>query len=183
MRTTSTRLWRRKAPTRATWSRAQTATTWCVPNPVLHQTLLPHRPNGIQRKKLAVRNAICFHLSSSESTRAASLRARTRGPLWRGQMLRQLRLVQTIFQVAPHPGGNPGANLKSISHRYYLREVALEWELTKKPCICPWVVSRVVKYFDLDIGQAGHQSSTPGHTLKRFFSNLNLSSNEVYYTA
>ena len=25
---------------------------------------------------------------------------------------------------SPHPGGNPGANLKSISPRYYLREVA-----------------------------------------------------------
>jgi len=33
--------------------------------------------------------------------------------------------------VAPsHPGGNPGENLKSISHRCYLREVAFEWELT-----------------------------------------------------
>ena len=29
------------------------------------------------------------------------------------------------------PGGNPGANLKSISHRCYLREVAFEWKLTK----------------------------------------------------
>ena len=31
-----------------------------------------------------------------------------------------------------HPGGNPGANLKSISHRCYLREVVFEWELTKE---------------------------------------------------
>ena len=30
------------------------------------------------------------------------------------------------------PGGDPGANLKSISHRCYLREVAFEWELTKE---------------------------------------------------
>ena len=30
-----------------------------------------------------------------------------------------------------HPGGNPGANLKSISHRCYLFEVAFVWELTK----------------------------------------------------
>ena len=27
---------------------------------------------------------------------------------------------------SPHPGGNPGANPKSISHRCYLREVAFE---------------------------------------------------------
>ena len=29
-----------------------------------------------------------------------------------------------------HPAGNPRANLESISHRCYLREVAFEWELT-----------------------------------------------------
>jgi hypothetical protein len=43
-----------------------------------------------------------------------------------------------------HPGGNLGANLKSISHRFFLREVAFERDLTKKPYIYPWVVSRVV---------------------------------------
>jgi len=30
-----------------------------------------------------------------------------------------------------HPGGNPGANLMSISHRCHLEEVAIVWELTK----------------------------------------------------
>jgi len=30
------------------------------------------------------------------------------------------------------PGGNPGANLKSISHRCYLPEVAFVWDLTKE---------------------------------------------------
>ena len=30
-----------------------------------------------------------------------------------------------------HPGGNPGANLKSIYHRCYLREEAFEWQLTE----------------------------------------------------
>ena len=29
-----------------------------------------------------------------------------------------------------HPGGNPGANVKSISHRCHLFEVAFVWELT-----------------------------------------------------
>ena len=32
---------------------------------------------------------------------------------------------------SPSPGGNPGANIKSISHRCYLRKEALKWELTK----------------------------------------------------
>ena len=36
-----------------------------------------------------------------------------------------------------HPGGNPGANLKSISHRCYLREVAFEWELTRETIYLP----------------------------------------------
>ena len=37
----------------------------------------------------------------------------------------------------PHPGGNPGANLKSISRRYYLREAAFEWELTTETIYLP----------------------------------------------
>ena len=36
-----------------------------------------------------------------------------------------------------HPGGNPGPNLKSISHRCYLREVAFVWELTKETIVLP----------------------------------------------
>ena len=36
-----------------------------------------------------------------------------------------------------HPGGNPGANIKSVSHRCYLREVAIEWELTKETLYLP----------------------------------------------
>ena len=35
------------------------------------------------------------------------------------------------------PGDNPGANLRSISHRCYLREVAFEWELTRKNIYLP----------------------------------------------
>ena len=31
-----------------------------------------------------------------------------------------------------HPVGNPGANLKSISHGSYLFEVAFVWKLTKE---------------------------------------------------
>ena len=36
-----------------------------------------------------------------------------------------------------HPGGNPGANLKSISHRCYLILVAFVWELTKETIHLP----------------------------------------------
>ena len=36
-----------------------------------------------------------------------------------------------------HPGGNPGANLKSISHRRYLFDVAFVWELTKETIHLP----------------------------------------------
>ena len=36
-----------------------------------------------------------------------------------------------------HPGGNPGANLKSISHRCHLFEVACVWELTKEAIDLP----------------------------------------------
>jgi len=35
------------------------------------------------------------------------------------------------------PGGTPGANLKSISNRCYLREVAFEWKWTKETIYFP----------------------------------------------
>ena len=40
-------------------------------------------------------------------------------------------------KVLIHPECNPGANLKSISYRCYLREVAFEWELTKEIIYLP----------------------------------------------
>jgi len=36
-----------------------------------------------------------------------------------------------------HPGGNPGANRESISHRCYLFEIAFVWELTKETIHLP----------------------------------------------
>ena len=36
-----------------------------------------------------------------------------------------------------HLEGNPGANLKSTSHRCYLLEVAFVWELTKETIVLP----------------------------------------------
>ena len=44
---------------------------------------------------------------------------------------------QTIFSLSPHPGGNPGANLKSISHRFHPILVAFVWELTKETIDLP----------------------------------------------
>ena len=51
-----------------------------------------------------------------------------RGRPWHGGApgLRRDRAIQV--HVA-HPGGNPGEYLKSISQRYYRREVAFAWEL------------------------------------------------------
>ena len=39
--------------------------------------------------------------------------------------------------VSTHPGGNPGANLESISHSCYLREVEFEWDLNKETIYFP----------------------------------------------
>jgi len=40
-------------------------------------------------------------------------------------------------QVPPRPGGNPGANIKSISHRCHPILVAFVWELTKETIYLP----------------------------------------------
>ena len=47
-----------------------------------------------------------------------------------------VRIPHEMPQVS-HPGGNPGANLNSISHRCYLFEVAFVWELTKETIVLP----------------------------------------------
>ena len=58
-----------------------------------------------------------------ERTRLAAVRSLLGvGRLWCPQTLRK----------SNRPGGNPGANLKSMTHRFYLREIAFEWELTKE---------------------------------------------------
>ena len=44
---------------------------------------------------------------------------------------------QTPTRRRPPAGGAPGANLKSISHRCNLREVAYEWELNKETIYLP----------------------------------------------
>jgi len=41
------------------------------------------------------------------------------------------------LDLHPHPGGNPWANLKSISHTYHPILVAFVWELTKETIHLP----------------------------------------------
>ena len=36
-----------------------------------------------------------------------------------------------------HSGDNPGENVKSISNKFYLRELAFEWELTEETIYLP----------------------------------------------
>ena len=43
----------------------------------------------------------------------------------------------SLLRILVYPGGNPGENLKSISQRCYLREVAFEWELTEETISLP----------------------------------------------
>ena len=42
-----------------------------------------------------------------------------------------------MIGLLTHPGGNPGANLKSISHRCFLREVSYQWVLTEETICLP----------------------------------------------
>ena len=62
----------------------------------------------------------------------------------RGSLSRNFTPLSPPRVARSHPGGNLGANLKSISHRCYLQELEFERELTKEPYICPWVASMVV---------------------------------------
>ena len=41
------------------------------------------------------------------------------------------------FREVSHPGGNTGANIKSISRRCYLREVSFEWKLAQETIHLP----------------------------------------------
>ena len=48
-----------------------------------------------------------------------------------------LPLSLTLFGLPSHPGGNPGANLKSISRRCHPILVAFVWELTEETIDLP----------------------------------------------
>jgi len=57
---------------------------------------------------------------------------------WPARPLQSCRHVPTQHLNAPrHPGGNPGANLKSISHRCHPILGAFVWELTKETIELP----------------------------------------------
>jgi len=49
----------------------------------------------------------------------------------------QIQALSAVCSRDPHPGGNPGANLKSISHRCHPILVAFVWELTKETIYLP----------------------------------------------
>ena len=70
-------------------------------------------------------------------------------------------LRDTKFKHQPHPGGKPGADLESTSHRCYFREVVFEWELTKETIHLPldclqggrgWLEERVGRRIDVLTG-------------------------------
>ena len=50
---------------------------------------------------------------------------------------REIHCHRYGLRTVGHPGGNPGANLKSTSHRCYLFEVAFVWEVTKETIVLP----------------------------------------------
>ena len=64
------------------------------------------------------------------------------------------------FGIPSHPGGNPGANIKSISHRCYLFEVAFVWELTKETIRLP--LGCIQGGYAMHIRQ-GWRENEPGH--------------------
>ena len=46
-------------------------------------------------------------------------------------------LVEVHLSHGNHPGGDPGINLRSVSHRCYLVEVTFVSELTKETIVLP----------------------------------------------
>ena len=47
------------------------------------------------------------------------------------------QFLAALSRASSHPGGNPGANRKSISHRCHPILVAFVWELTKETINLP----------------------------------------------
>ena len=56
-----------------------------------------------------------------------------------GEMETQMQafMPQVSLSLSLYPGGNPRANLRSMSHRCCLFEVAFVWDLTKETIVFP----------------------------------------------
>ena len=91
-----------------------------------------HRPSILQvRLAVLVCRAMLAEDETFRRSSAAEQRAeQTEQRAW-GEDAHIAAIPDILFQVF-HPAGNPGANLKSMSHRCCLQEVTCEWELTKE---------------------------------------------------
>ena len=98
----------------------------------------PHSPQ-FASKEISTENPADMSVSKMSGHRAILIEC----PENRWTDLRSLLIkvawhpCNELPEILPHPGGNPGANLESISHRCYLREVAFEWDLTKETIYLP----------------------------------------------
>ena len=79
-------------------------------------------------------------------------------------------LVLTTLLFGRHLGGNPVADLKSISHRCYLREVAFEKELTKNNMYLPLGCLQGGVSCELRVGEWGARWHGIQHIFFFFFS-------------
>ena len=91
----------------------------------------------------------CAH--SSQPIMKNSVVQLQKGPVWEGEIPGpnqkgwdpfRSQPPQGVFVFDHHPGDNVGANLRSISHRCYLFEVTLVWELAKETIFLPLCASR-----------------------------------------
>jgi len=74
-----------------------------------------------------LQNTMPFHNWDSEEPLPCPMEAVGKLKVW----------ILGSIRYQHHPEGNPGANLKSISHRCFPILVAFEWELTKETIDLP----------------------------------------------
>ena len=97
-----------------------------------------------------------------------------------------MRCPLAINGSSNHPGGNPGSNFNSISHKCYPREVAFEWELTGEtiylplgclqggssrvgPCACWLHEAHTAVFADIKTSLAARRSNRGEHFWKTQF--------------
>ena len=78
-----------------------------------------------------------FRRRRRKSCATASARASSRSSPQHYKSPTSIPKPKTVPARAGHPGGNQGANFKSISRRCYLREVAFECKLAKETMYLP----------------------------------------------